>query len=95
MKKILCTLIALLMVGFGSAVMAEENTAVTSAVEQVLAAEKPVQGVDIDASGLVLVFQKQPQADTSVQYVKVRRCGLVAVITLNGKVKEAEAAEAK
>lgn len=56
----------------------------------VLNTDKPVQGLDVEKSGAVIVLQKQPQADTSVQYVRIRKCGLVAIIHLNGKVKETE-----
>lgn len=87
MKKILFTLAALLMLS--STVMAEEQP-IASAIDEAIQADKPVQGIDIEKSGAVFVIQKQPQKETSVQYVKVSKCGLVAIININGKVKDAD-----
>ena len=85
MKKVLLAIVGICLLG--NITFAAEATAIEDAVAKVVE-EKPVQGVEIESSGAVFVLGKQPQAQTSVQYVKIKKCGLVGIILLNGKVKE-------
>lgn len=50
-------------------------------------ANNGVQETDIDASGVVLVVNKQPRTSENDQVVKVRRSGFVFIINCNGKVQ--------
>ena len=83
MKKVLASLLLALL---ATPVLAETTTIADAIAEEV--ADRPVQGVEVEKSGGVVVLGKQPQKDTSIQYVKVHKCGLVAIILLNGKAKE-------
>ena len=88
MKKLLALTLILLFAATGVAFAEDETTSAISDAVAEAVKENPIQGVEIEKSGGVIVFEKQPQTDTPVQYVRVHKCGLVAIILLNGKVKE-------
>lgn len=85
MKKVLFSVLCLVILS--NAALATEPSVIEDAVAKAVE-KKPVQGVEIENSGAVLVLGKQPQTQTSIQYIKIKKCGLVGVVLLNGKVKE-------
>ena len=88
MKKVISLLLCLSVFAVPAAFAEDEATSPIATAVAEAVQDKPVQGVEVEKSGGVIVFQKQPQTETSTQYVKVHKCGLVAIILLNGKVKE-------
>lgn len=51
------------------------------------AKEVAVQETNIESSGAVAVINKQPEETGIIQKIKVRKCGLILVVNVNGKVR--------
>lgn len=46
------------------------------------------QSVEVEKSGAIVAIQKQPVTSTTVQSIKVSRCGLCIIVNVNGKIKD-------
>lgn len=50
--------------------------------------ELPQQVIEIESSGAVAIFQKQPATDKQLQVIKIKKSGGFLLVQINGKVKD-------
>lgn len=52
--------------------------------------ELPQQVIEIESSGAVAIFQKQPTTDKQQQVIKIKKSGGFLLVQINGKVKNTD-----